>query len=150
MVDKKLLGTYTAIKSMAVLDTDDSYIPHKTELANEALKYIGAAPIVEVSDFQIDTRFYAPGYERPNEGAIEAIKLLAKNKGILTDPVYSGKALSGLIHDARTGKIKQGSNVVFLHTGGAAALFAEKEPVLIMLQLKFRRNVCLIWKKMNG
>jgi len=124
---KKLLGSHTVIKSMAVLDTDDSYIPHKAELANEALKYIGADPIVDVSDFRIDTGFYAPGYERPNEGAVEAIKLLAKNEGILTDPVYSGKALSGLIHDARTGKIKQGSNVVFLHTGGATALFAEKE-----------------------
>ncbi len=69
------------------------------------------------------TGFYAPGYERPNEGATEAFKLLAKNEGILTDPVYSGKALSGLIHGARTGKIKQGSNVVFLNTGGATALF---------------------------
>ncbi len=124
---KKLLGARTVIKSMAVLDTDDSYIPKRTELANEALKYIGADPVVELSDFQIDRRFYAPGYECPNEGSTEAIKLLAKNEGILTDPVYSGKALSGLIHDTRTGKIKQGSNVVFLHTGGATALFAEKE-----------------------
>ncbi len=124
---KKLLGADTIIKSMAVLDTDDNYIPYKTELANEALKYIGAAPLVDVSDFQIDTGFYAPGYEQPNEGAIESIKLLAKKEGILTDPVYSGKALSGLIDDVRTGKIKQGSNVVFLHTGGATALFAEKE-----------------------
>jgi L-cysteate sulfo-lyase len=124
---KKLLGMDTIIKSIAVLETDDNYISSKTALANSALEYIKATPNVEEKDFNLDTNFYAPGYECPNEGATEAIKLLAKKEGVLLDPVYTGKAFAGLIYDVRTGKIEQGSNVVFLHTGGATALFAEKE-----------------------
>lgn len=124
---RKLLGKDTVIRSIAVLDTEDSYVAGRAALANRALEYISAAPEVEEKDFSLDTGFYAPGYECPSEGATEAIKLLAKTEGILIDPVYTGKAFAGLIHDARTGKIEQGSNVVFLHTGGATALFAEKE-----------------------
>ncbi len=124
---KKLLGKDTLIRSIAVLDTGDHYIADKTVLANSALEYIAAAPAVEEKDFSLDTGFYAPGYECPNEGAAEAIKLLAQREGILLDPVYTGKAFAGLIHDVRTGKIERGSSVVFLHTGGATALFAEKK-----------------------
>lgn len=124
---KKLLGMDTVIRSIAVLDTGDTFVPGRAALANRALEYISAVPAVVENDFNLDTGFYAPGYECPNEGATEAIKLLAKLEGILIDPVYTGKAFAGLIQDVRTGKIEQGSNVVFLHTGGATALFAEKE-----------------------
>jgi len=124
---KKLLGRDTVIRSIAVLDPGRTYVDRRTVLANKALEYISAMPDVVKEDFSLDTGFYAPGYECPNEGATEAIKLLAKTEGILIDPVYTGKAFAGLIHDIRTGRIKQGSNVVFLHTGGATTLFAEKE-----------------------
>ena len=124
---RNLLGMNTVIRSIAALDTGEKYVSNVTELANGALDYLNFEPLVEEKDFNVDTGFYAPGYERPSDGATEAIKMLAKNEGILVDPVYSGKALAGLIHDARTGKIQGGSNVVFLHTGGATALFAGKE-----------------------
>ena len=45
----------------------------------------------------------------------------------MVDPVYTGKAFAGMLDYIRTGKVEPGSNVVFLHTGGATALFAEKE-----------------------
>lgn len=124
---KKLLGVDTIIRSIAVLDTNERYVPERVKLANEALAYLNFESMVEEKDFDVDTGFYAPGYERPNEGATEAIKMLAKKEGLLIDPVYTGKAFAGLIHDVRTGKIEKGKNVVFLHTGGATALFAEKE-----------------------
>lgn len=124
---RNLLGMSTVIRSIAALDKGKDYASNMTKLANGALNYLHFEPLVEEKDFNVDTGFYAPGYECPNEGATEAIKMLAKNEGILVDPVYSGKALAGLIHDARTGKIQRESNVVFLHTGGATALFAEKE-----------------------
>ena len=124
---RKLLGKDIVIRSIAVLDPGRTYVDRRTVLANKALEYISATPEVVKEDFSLDTGFYAPGYECPNEGATEAIKLLAKTEGILIDPVYTGKAFAGLIHDVRTGKIKPGSNVVFLHTGGATTLFAEKE-----------------------
>jgi L-cysteate sulfo-lyase len=54
---------------------------------------------------------------------VEAVKMLASLEGILLDPVYAGKGMSGLIDLVRKGHFKPGENVVFLHTGGSAALF---------------------------
>ena len=61
--------------------------------------------------------------------ATDAIRRLAGAEGILVDPVYTGKALSGLIGYVESGKVPQGSTVIFWHTGGATALFAEMEMV---------------------
>ena len=68
--------------------------------------------------------YYLPGYSRPNDGMIEAVKLLAQTEAILLDPVYSGKAFAGMIDLIRKGVIAEGSNVLFLHTGGSPALYA--------------------------
>jgi D-cysteine desulfhydrase len=55
---------------------------------------------------------------------VEAVNLLAKTEGILLDPVYTGKAMAGLIDLSRKGFIKRGEKVLFLHTGGSPALYA--------------------------
>ncbi|MGL6197757.1 MAG: 1-aminocyclopropane-1-carboxylate deaminase/D-cysteine desulfhydrase [Lachnospiraceae bacterium] len=126
---KKLLGSGIGIHSIVVLDADERYAKSTAGLANRTLEYIGAGAQATVSpgDFNLRTEFYAPGYERPNKGGTEAIKTLAKTEGLLLDPVYTGKAFAGLLSDIRNGKIAKGSNIVFLHTGGVTALFAEKE-----------------------
>jgi L-cysteate sulfo-lyase len=54
---------------------------------------------------------------------IEAVALLARTEAILLDPVYSGKAMAGLIAMVRDGAYGPDENVVFLHTGGVAGLF---------------------------
>ncbi len=136
---KKLLDLDTEIHSICALEPGISYAKRSAALSNGALALLRESAnsvsslladesnLVTEDDFCVDTGFYAPGYECPNEGATEAIKMLAKKEGVLVDPVYSGKALSALIHDARTGKIEKGSKVLFLHTGGATVFFAEKE-----------------------
>ena len=55
---------------------------------------------------------------------IEAVRMLARLEGVLLDPVYSGKAMAGLIGLARRGELKRGERVLFVHTGGAPALYA--------------------------
>ncbi|MCD8169847.1 MAG: pyridoxal-phosphate dependent enzyme, partial [Clostridiales bacterium] len=74
-----------------------------------------------------DLNYYLPGYEIPNQASTEAIRLLAEKEGLFVDPVYTGKAFAGMLDYIRSGRVPQGSNVVFWHTGGATALFAEKE-----------------------
>jgi len=59
----------------------------------------------------------------PTPGMIEAVTLVARTEGILLDPVYSGKAMAGLIDLVRKGRLRKGQNVVFLHTGGAVGLY---------------------------
>jgi D-cysteine desulfhydrase family pyridoxal phosphate-dependent enzyme len=63
------------------------------------------------------------GYGIPTPGMVEALRLLATLEGIVLDPVYTGKAMAGLIAMLRAGEIGAGETVVFIHTGGAPALF---------------------------
>lgn len=68
--------------------------------------------------------YVGPGYSLPTDSMVEAVKLLASTEAILLDPVYSGKAMAGLIDLVRKGHFPEGSNVLFLHTGGSPALYA--------------------------
>ncbi len=68
--------------------------------------------------------YVGEGYSIPTDGMIEAVNLLAKTEGILLDPVYTGKAMAGLIDLVRKGYFKNDENVLFIHTGGSPALYA--------------------------
>lgn len=80
----------------------------------------------EITDDLVEVRdeFVGPGYSLPTGTMVEAVQLLARTEGILLDPVYTGKAMAGLIGMIREGKFKKGDNVLFLHTGGSPALYA--------------------------
>jgi L-cysteate sulfo-lyase len=77
-------------------------------------------------DVIANCNYIGEGYGLPTPEAIAAIRLLARTEGILLDPVYSAKGMAGLLDLCRRGMFKKDDNVVFLHTGGAAALFAYK------------------------
>jgi L-cysteate sulfo-lyase len=70
-----------------------------------------------------DCDHVGPGYGLPTPGMVEAVTLAARTEGLLLDPVYTGKGLAGLIDRVRKGHFGKDENVVFLHTGGSAALF---------------------------
>jgi len=65
-----------------------------------------------------------PGYSLPSPQMVEAVQMLARVEGILLDPVYTGKTMAGLIGLVRQGAFKKGEHVLFVHTGGAPALYA--------------------------
>jgi D-cysteine desulfhydrase len=67
------------------------------------------------------------GYSVPTDEMIEAVRMLARLEGVLLDPVYSGKAMAGLIGLARRGAFKKGQRVLFVHTGGSPALYAYQQ-----------------------
>lgn len=71
--------------------------------------------------------YYGEGYSLPTDEMVEAVTLLARTESILLDPVYSGKAMAGLIGLIRKGVFKKGQQVVFLHTGGSPALYAYQD-----------------------
>jgi L-cysteate sulfo-lyase len=94
------------------------------ELARETAEYIGKPGCVTREDIVADCNYIGPGYGEPTESMNEAVLMLARLEGLLFDPVYSGKALAGMIDYVRNGRFAQGENIVFLHTGGVAGLFA--------------------------
>ncbi|MCB0085828.1 MAG: pyridoxal-phosphate dependent enzyme, partial [Caldilineaceae bacterium] len=59
----------------------------------------------------------------PTAAGLEALQLLARTEGILLDPVYTSKGMAALVADVRSGKLDKEQPVLFLHTGGAPALF---------------------------
>ena len=65
---------------------------------------------------------------------MEAIEIAARDEGIILDPVYTGKAMAGLIGHAREGRFTSDDVVVFIHTGGAPALFAYNQEMVDALQ----------------
>ena len=101
------------------------------ELACDTASYVGEPGIVARDDIFADCNYVGPGYGEPTEAMNEAVLLAARLEGLLFDPVYTGKALAGLIDYIREGRIGKDSSVVFLHTGGAAGLFAYADTLTI-------------------
>lgn len=93
------------------------------ELACETADYIGRPGIVTRDDVVANCDYVGEGYGVPTKAMNEAVLMLARHEGLLFDPVYSGKGLAGMIDLIRNGSLNTG-NIVFLHTGGSAALFA--------------------------
>ena len=93
-------------------------------LACETADLVGASGAVARNDIIADCNYIGPGYGEPTDSMNEAVLMLARLEGLLFDPVYSGKALAGMIDYIRKGRFPDTSTIVFLHTGGAAGLFA--------------------------
>jgi D-cysteine desulfhydrase len=92
-------------------------------LAVQAAALARAQPTPE-KFIAVDDRFIGPGYSLPTPAMVEAVRLTAALEGVLLDPVYTGKAMAGLIGLAREGAFARNEPVVFVHTGGAPSLHA--------------------------
>jgi D-cysteine desulfhydrase family pyridoxal phosphate-dependent enzyme len=96
-------------------------------IANEAATLAQLATRVMLDDLVTDQNYIGEGYGIATPECVEAIHLLAETEGILLDPVYTAKAMAGLIDHVRRGLLDPASSIVFLHTGGVPALFARTE-----------------------
>ncbi|HEY8374027.1 MAG TPA: 1-aminocyclopropane-1-carboxylate deaminase [Pseudonocardiaceae bacterium] len=79
---------------------------------------------IDDSDVVLDERYHAGTYGIPDERTLEAIRLAARLEGMITDPVYEGKSMAGLIDLVSSGEIDRSSTVLFAHLGGQPALNA--------------------------
>jgi L-cysteate sulfo-lyase len=93
-------------------------------LAVKTAELLGVPGAVARDSVVANCDYVGGGYGVPTDGMVEAVTMLARLEGILLDPVYSGKGMAGLIDLCRKGFFKKGQNVVFVHTGGAVALYA--------------------------
>lgn len=93
------------------------------DLAKRTADHLGVSGIVKREHIVANSDYVGPGYGLATDGMIDAVKTVARLEGILLDPVYTGKGMAGLIDHVRKGFFPKDSDVVFLHTGGSAALF---------------------------
>jgi L-cysteate sulfo-lyase len=93
------------------------------KLAEATADYVGVTGGIPRGSVVANCDYVGPGYGQPTPGMTEAVLMLARLEGILLDPVYSGKAMAGLIDLIRAGQFSKNERVVFLHTGGAVGLY---------------------------
>ena len=130
MAGFRLLGSSTKVVGIDVgslwVDFRDSIAKVATRTGRQIDPGISFSP----DDVTLYTDYVGEGYAIPSEGCIEAIGLLARYEGLFIDPVYTGKAMAGLIDLVRKGTFGGEETVLFLHTGGLPALFAKGDIIL--------------------
>jgi D-cysteine desulfhydrase family pyridoxal phosphate-dependent enzyme len=133
-------GTYTglllgmkmlnsSLKVLGISVTAKAYLfePLITYQASEAAELLGKDTIIEAEEIEIYDQYIGAGYGHPTKEAAEAIKRLARTEGIITDPVYTGKVVAGIIDLVNQGRFTKKETVIFLHSGGVPGLFAVEQ-----------------------
>ena len=110
-----------------VIGIDGSAKPQETR--DQVIRIArNTAELIEVElrddDVILDDRYHAGTYGIPDEQTLEAIRLAGRMEGMITDPVYEGKSMAGMIDLVATGEIEKGANVLYAHLGGQPALNA--------------------------
>ncbi|WP_455290006.1 1-aminocyclopropane-1-carboxylate deaminase [Cupriavidus necator] len=112
-----------------VIGIDASARPEHTRaqilrIARHTAQLVELGREITDADVVLDPRYGGPEYGLPSKHTLEAIRLSAKYEGMITDPVYEGKSMQGMIDRVRRGKFPVGSKVLYVHLGGAPALNA--------------------------
>lgn len=112
-----------------VIGIDASAKPERTHeqitrIARHTAELVDLGRPITEADVILDTRYGYPEYGLPSDGTLEAIRLCARLEGMLTDPVYEGKSMQGMIDKVRKGEFPEGSKVLYAHLGGVPALSA--------------------------
>lgn len=123
------MGYNLPVLGVSVRQPHDRQVAAVHGLTQRTLEKLGADPI-DVSEIRVDDGYVGEGYGIPASSTLEAIHLTARQEGVLLDPVYSAKGMAGLIGLIRQGFFKTTDKVLFLHTGGATALFAYEDQLI--------------------
>jgi len=125
IIANKVLKPEIKILGMCIKPNGSQWLSEKiVEIANGIAKLLDLKEVVDRKDVVLIGDYAGEAHGVPTPEAVEAIKLVAQTEGILLDPVYTGKAMAGLIDLIKKEHFKKDDNVVFIHTGGAPALFA--------------------------
>ena len=95
-----------------------------SRICNETLSRLGTGLPVSEGDIEVYDEYIGEGYGAVTPAMVKALRLAAETEGVILDPVYTGKAMAGLIDLARQGRFSGDDTVVFVHTGGVPGLFA--------------------------
>jgi 1-aminocyclopropane-1-carboxylate deaminase/D-cysteine desulfhydrase-like pyridoxal-dependent ACC family enzyme len=118
------LGARTSIIGMCAQMPAAFLRPLIARRCNEAAALLGIPTTIDESQIDLDETALGAGYGIPNAATIEAIELGARMEGLVLDPVYTGKAMAGIIAQIRAGRWRGDAPVVFVHSGGTPTLFA--------------------------
>jgi D-cysteine desulfhydrase len=100
------------------------------DLVQRTAKHVGVKSDIAREAVICFDEYVGPGYSLPTPEMAEAVRMLARLEGVLMDPVYTGKAMAGLIDLVRKGTFNKDENILFVHTGGSPALYVYMRDIL--------------------
>ena len=120
----RALGERAPVHGICVRRGADHQRVRIAKRATEIGALIGCSETFDADDVDVWDTVLPPGYGKLSQAVGDAISMAARQEALLLDPVYTGKAMAGLIDLVRTGHIAAGSRVLFVHTGGLPAVFS--------------------------
>ena len=114
---------------------DEPFPPVLTDIANATARRIGLDIRMTDDMFVLNCDYLGAGYARPGELEFDAIRELARSEGILLGPVYTARAMGGLMDLIKKGVFKKGETLLFWHTGGTPELFAWADQITSALSV---------------
>ncbi len=119
-----IAGSSTQVLGYSVLGTAGETLEVTRDKTRDVMKLLGSSTELPPEAVQIDGSQRGDAYGAPTASMLAATRTLASQEGLLTDPVYGGKAFAGLLESIASGELSAGSNVLFIMTGGIPGLFA--------------------------
>ena len=119
----------TRVVAISVQQPASFIAPKILERANAAARLLDLDVQIGASDFDVDDRHIGSGYGVPSADAVAAMRMVGRTEGLVLDPVYSGKALAGMLAQIREGRWPGSAPLVFFHSGGAPGLFANAQKI---------------------
>jgi D-cysteine desulfhydrase family pyridoxal phosphate-dependent enzyme len=126
VLGQRIFGFKGRILGISIDEPEEWLKVRVSELASDASERLGEMIKLTPADVLATADYCKAGYGVLTEAEREAVKLFAKHEGLLLDPVYTGRAAAGMIDLIRKGFFKKDETILFWHTGGTPALFAEK------------------------
>ena len=123
----RLLGAETRVIGIDVGRLWRGFRGSIARMAGQVTRLLGEEISFGEEDVLLYEDYVGQAYAHPTPECLEAIRLAARQEGLVLDPIYTGKAMAGLIDLVRRGVLKRGQTVVFFHTGGSPAIFAFEE-----------------------
>ena len=126
VLGQRVFGFKGKVLGISIDESEEWLKSHVSKLALEASERLGERIRFESAEVSANADYCKAGYGVLTDAEREAVNLFAKYEGLLLDPVYTGRAAAGMIDLIRKGYFKREETVLFWHTGGQPALFAEK------------------------
>jgi 1-aminocyclopropane-1-carboxylate deaminase/D-cysteine desulfhydrase-like pyridoxal-dependent ACC family enzyme len=126
VLGQRVFGYRGKVLGISIDESEDWLRDHVSELASSASEKLGKRIEFTPAEVLANAQYCRAGYGVLTEPEHEAIHLFTKYEGLLLDPVYTGRAAAGMIDLIRKGFFKKDETVLFLHTGGQPALFADE------------------------
>lgn len=122
----KALGGKMRVCGFSVSEDKDVFTRDVLDIAEKTIRSLDLAVSITEEDILVLDDYLGEGYGHVSQDVTDAIRMVAVHEGIFLDPVYTGKAMAGLIDQIGQGRFQKKEKILFFHTGGTAAIFPNK------------------------